>query len=157
MLVPSLNLAAILRQNRHGVFNALGRKVGSYETLDALCAGHWLKFTGETAPPFEQLYVSNFWGQRVPLSTQCRRAAIATAKGGLSTITQPQPVRVPSAVKAGEAAGELKQDGSPVVLPDLAPFIPPELKTLDTTAGKVAVVGGLLFLGLLFLIPARNA
>lgn len=110
------NLAAINRQRRHPVYNALGRQVGSYETLDALCQGKWLVFTGETQPPTAQLYVNDFWGRRVPLATQCVRAA----KAGPLNITQPQTVQPASAVKAVAAANQ----GTPAILPPVALFDP---------------------------------
>lgn len=86
------------RQDRHPVYNALGEKVGSYDTLDALCQGKWYVFAGKVQPPPSQLYVTDFWGRKVPLSTRCVAAAKATAKGG--SIVQPQPVQTTSAAKA---------------------------------------------------------
>jgi hypothetical protein len=98
---PLQDLADAVRQRRHAIFNAQGRWVGSYVTLDALCAGHWLPFKGETVPPFSQLYVTDFWGKMLPASAQCVRAARATASGGpLAKIVQPQPVTPASAAAA---------------------------------------------------------
>ena len=101
-LPPLPDLGAILRQSRHGIYNAQGVKVGSYDTLDAACQGQWFVFTGKTQPPPSQLYVNDFWGRRVPLQTQCVRSAKATAAGG--SILHPQPVQPTSAVKAVVAA-----------------------------------------------------
>lgn len=115
LLLPPINLdfldqlgadlAAGWRQNRHPVYNAAGVQVGSYDTLDALCQGAWFPLVGVTRPPPSQLYVVNFWGRRVPLSTQCVAAAKATAGAGqVAKIVQPQPVQPASAAVAVQAA-----------------------------------------------------
>lgn len=110
-------LSDVIRQNRHPVYNANGRQVGSYVTLDALCKGQWLLFAGETAPPAGQLYVQDFWGRRVPLSTQCVRAATKP-----NPITQPQPVTPAGAQHAVQAGGDAGIDLSALVLPPDSAF-----------------------------------
>jgi hypothetical protein len=116
------DLGAWWRQRRHPVWNANGRQVGSYETLDALCQGQWLLLTGEVQPPPSQLYISDFWGKRIPLSTQCVRAAKATAKGGvmgpLARIVQPQPVAPASAAKAVTDANVAATGSAAPINPD---------------------------------------
>lgn len=133
-LLPDLR--AIWRQRRHPVWNANGRQVGSYETLDALCQGQWLLFAGETQPPPSQLYIHDFWGRRVPLSTQCVRAAKATARKGLpgvaARIVQPQPVAPASAAKAVADANKAATGSSAPINPDA---IQP--------AGEISLPGGL--------------
>lgn len=114
------DLGDIIRQARHPVYNSLGQQVGSYTTLDALCQGQWLKFTGVAQPPASQLYVRNFWGKMLPLSTQCVAAAKATARGG--SITQPQPVQPASAAKAVVDSTVAATSGDPAAI-DLAAMI----------------------------------
>lgn len=154
------DLAAMVRQNRHPVYNATGRQVGSYETLDALCQGKWLLLAGEVQPPPSQLYVSDFWGKRVPLSTQCVRAATATAKRGIvgaaARIVQPQAVAPSSAVKAvtdtNQAATGSPQTIDPnSIIPDGGASVGDFQLSADQTRvaiyGLAAVAGLALILG----------
>jgi hypothetical protein len=146
------NLRQARRQNIHPVYNASGVKVGSYDTLDALCQGQWFKFTGVAQPPVSQLYVRDFWGRRVPLSTQCVRAAQATAKGG--AFTQPQPVSPAAAAKAvGQANQAVTGTAAPIDLNALlAPPTPGGGATIDQqTLTTYALWGGLALVGLVLL------
>lgn len=87
---PSLPFGDWWRQLNHPIFNAQGRQVGSYVTLDAACRGDWLLFAGETQPPPGGLYVHGPLFSKVPLSSRCVAAAKATAHGSvLSTKVTP--------------------------------------------------------------------
>jgi hypothetical protein len=154
------SLARALRQSRHKIWNAQGVQVGSYETLDAACQGQWFKLTGVAQPPASQLYVMDFWGRKVPLSTQCTRSAVATAKGG--TIVHPQPVTPAAAAKAVADANQAAT-GSPIAPPvNLDPFpagsdvfpapgLPGALGLDPVTLQRYAIYGGLGVLGLIIL------
>jgi hypothetical protein len=137
-------------QARHPIFNAQGREIGYYDTLDALCQGQWKLYSGEIQPPVSQLYVGNFWGQKVPLATQCAAAAAATAQGGIQ-ITQPQPVTAASAdVAVSTANTEVTgSPDNPVILPPVAitaGMDPAQLAQLETWAiwGMFGLVGAVI-------------
>lgn len=150
--------AVIWRQQRHPVFNASGQVIGSYDTLDALCQGNWFVDRGKVQPPVSQLYVSDFWGRRVPLATQCTRAAIANA-GGQSSITQPQPVQPASAVAAQAAATvDLTGQAVPITADDLADLQGPSLDQASAQQwGTYALWGAVGLVGLaLITTPPRG-
>lgn len=149
------DLSVLWRQNRHVVFNAAGQTVGSYDTLDALCQGRWYLDRGAVQPPASQLYVMNFWGQRVPLATQCTRAAVASADGSGGSITLPQAVQPASAVAAQAAANEAATgDPAPINLVDL------QGPSIDQAAlqqyGTFALWGVVGLLGLSILASGRG-
>lgn len=149
------DLAVIFRQNRHPVFNAAGQTVGSYDTLDALCQGQWFLDRGAVQPPASQLYVLNFWGQKVPLATQCTRSAVANADGA-DSITFPQVVQPASAVIAQQTANDSAiGDPAPVNLQDL------QGPSLDQAAaqqyGTYALWGVVGLLGLTLLVGGRDS
>lgn len=152
-----MSLKAALRQSQRPVYNAFGVKVGSYDTLDALCQGRWYKFTGVTQPPPSQLYVRDFWGRRIPLSTQCVRSAQATARGG--SILQPQPVTPGAAARAVTDANRAAT-GSPIA-PSLDSLVAPPAPggglVLDQQqATTYALWGGLALLGVLIFSDGRR-
>ena len=155
-LPPLPDLGAILRQSRHGIYNAQGVKVGSYETLDAACQGQWLVFKGAVQPPASQLYVNDFWGRRVPLATQCVQAAKATVKG--PTITQPQPVTQASAAQAVVAANTAATgEPAPVIdLDALTGAFTAESGQLDPRLVTYALWGGLGLVGLVLLTSGNG-
>lgn len=148
------DLSVIWRQNRHIVFNAAGATVGSYDTLDALCQGQWYLDRGAVQPPASQLYVLNFWGQKVPLSTQCTRSAVANAEG--SSLTFPQVVQPASAVEAQAAANESAiGDPAPINLQDLqGPLLDHATAQQYGTYALWGVVG---LLGLSLLVGGRGS
>lgn len=112
-------ISATVLQARHPVFNATGQEVGFYDTLDALCQGQWHVYQGMAQPSAAQLYVVDFWGRRVPLSSQCTKSAIANVGGG-GSIVYPQPVTPASAVVAQAATNDAALgDPAPVDLADL--------------------------------------
>jgi len=155
-LPPLPDLGVILRQNRHGVYDAVGRKVGSYETLDAACQGQWLKFTGVAQPPADQLYVNDFWGRRVPLASRCVAAAKATTKG--PTITQPQPVRPTSAAQAVIAANTAATgQAAPIIDLDALTALPTaDSLQVDPRLVNYAIWGGLGLVGLVLLTSGNG-
>ncbi len=155
-LPPLPDLGAILRQSRHGIYNAQGVKVGSYETLDAACQGQWLKFTGVPQPPASQLYVNDFWGRRVPLSSRCVQAAKATTKG--PTITQPQTVRPASAAQAVIAANTAATgQPAPIIDLDALTGLPTaDSVQVDPRLVNYAVWGGLGLVGLVLLTSGNG-
>ncbi len=143
------DLGVQYRQNRHPIYNAAGEQVGSYDTLDAACQGKWFLFKGKAQPPPSQLYVINFWGRRVPLSTQCTRSAQANAAGG--SIVYPQAVQPSSAAKAQQqAAGTIEP--LPALELDPALFTDP---TQATKLGTYAIWGGLALAGVLLISGRR--
>lgn len=148
--------ASAFRHMRHPVFDGSGQVVGSYDTLDALCQGQWFLDPGAKQPPVSQLYVVDFWGRRVPLATQCTRAAIANA-GGQSSLTQPQAVLPASAVTAQAAASaDLTGQGDPAA--DLVDLQGPTLDQASAQQwGTYALWGGVGLLGLLLVTtPPRR-
>lgn len=150
--------ASAWRHMRHPVFNAAGVVVGSYDTLDALCQGNWFVDPGAQKPPASQLYVVDFWGRRVPLATQCTRAAIANS-GGQSSITQPQPVLPASAVAAQAAATEdLTGSADPITADDLADLQGPTLDQASAQQwGTYALWGAVGLVGLVLVTtPPRG-
>lgn len=112
-------ISQTVTQARHPVFNATGQEVGYYDTLDAICQGQWHVYQGMAQPPASQIYVVDFWGRRVPLSSQCTKSALANAGGGGSLVF-PQTVQPASAVVAQANANDAALgDPAPVDLADL--------------------------------------
>lgn len=68
---PPLDIAAILRQTFNGVYNAQGRKIGSYASLDDLCRGKWFLFKGETSPGNSAIYIKELSGRLAPVVSMC--------------------------------------------------------------------------------------
>ncbi len=137
------------RQNRHPIYNAAGEQVGSYDTLDAACQGQWFLFKGKAQPPPSQLYVVDFWGRKIPLSTHCTRSAQANAKGG--SIIYPQAVQPASAAKAQQqAAGQAEP--LPALELDPAMFSDP---VATTKIGTLAIYGALAVAGIVLLTGRR--
>lgn len=143
----------VIRQTRHPVYNAVGVQVGSYDTLDALCQGQWYVFKGQAQPPASQLYVHDFWGNRVPLSTQCVRSAQANAAG--PSVVYPQPVQTSSAAQS-------VADASQAATGDPVPINPADLTaaTYDqatlTKYGTYAIWGVVGILGLSLLVGGNQ-
>lgn len=164
------DLATIIRQNRHPVYNAAGQVIGSYDTLDAACQGKWFLDAGATQPPASQLYVSDFWGRRVPLATQCQRSAKANA--GRPSIIYPQavtPGAAAQAVAASNAAAVQAVDAAQpanVTAADLAERVGQVLNSAaggsqdpaaNAQLGMYALWGGLALVGVALLAnPGRR-
>lgn len=113
---PTIDLGVIWRQYKHPVYNALGRQIGSYDTLADFCAGRWYLFKGETQPPNDQLRIVDFWGRRVPAPQRCLDTRQAT------TIATPGQVQA-KAVEV-EKQGRAIIPGTTITLPTL-PTVPP--------------------------------
>lgn len=127
-LAESLRVA--VRQNRHGVWNSLGRKIGSYETLADLCQGRWIPFVGEGGTPYAELRVLDFGGRPVAASKLC------LDRGQATTIATPKEV----AAKAAEMQARSRAiiPGTTIALPQL-----PAAPTLGQLSyGQIALWGG---------------
>lgn len=138
------DLATRWRQARHPVWNAAGQVVGSYDTLDALCAGHWFLDRGAVQPPANEMYIGDFWGRRVPVATQCLRSAQANSDGQTS-VTYPQPVQPGSAVQAIDDSNAAASGGDPLT-PDVNSLIAPADYAGTQRLETYALWGGLALL-----------
>jgi hypothetical protein len=68
---PLFDVAGILRQTFQGVYSADGRQLGSYQSLQRLCAGDWITLKGEARPPPSALYLKEITGRLTPLAEAC--------------------------------------------------------------------------------------
>lgn len=132
------NFTALWRQNSKQVYNASGKQIGYYDTVENLCAGHWHIFQGETQPA--ALYVQGAFGALMPVSEFC----------GANNFKSPGAV---PAAQAYDALGPVVSPGDVLVSPA---YIPPDVLNLDlpglslpsfgtpsgTSVGTVAIWAG---------------
>ena len=136
---PTIDLGVIWRQYKHPVYNALGRQIGSYDTLADFCAGRWYLFSGETQPPNDQLRIVDFWGRKVPAPQRCLDTGQATK---IAT-----PGQVAAKASPVEKQGRAILPGTTITLPQL-----PAAPTLsEIPYSQIALWGGAGLLAILLL------